>query len=797
MAGKSGRASKKESTRKEPSGRAPSRSRASRSDRAGRVPQIVLASILAVAGLLFVPLLAENAIPWLRSTRSGIQNLLGLGSYLAPVLLLALAALLALSLRKRGFRLHWTRGVGWLAFFIGILGLLHRFSSPTSGNSLLESAGGSLGSLVFAAAERLVGPWLAVVLLAGLVLAGAAAGFGVPLQRFRVLWRAVREFVLVARRLGRALPPVLRRVGRFVGAAASAAAVYGTRLAAAVNAGARRATATVFSGLVTVREQLSPSTRQAPNDATAREGELALATLAPAASPPKAGVAGSGARAKPTVAAEPPRPANGGNGWQLPPLTLLEEGPAPEASPLDDEERLKSLERTIEKTLAEFGVPVKVVERRPGPAVTQFGVEPQFHEKRARDGTVLRRERVKVREITARANDLALALAARSIRIEAPVPGKPMVGIEVPNTSTSVVSLRSELESRAFQRALSKSALPIVLGRDVSGEVITADLARMPHLLIAGATGSGKSVCINSIIATLLMNHTPDELRFLMIDPKRVELTLFDAIPHLLRPVVVDVEKAVPALFQCVAEMDRRYKEFAATGVRNIEGYNRLVERDPERKPLPYLVLVIDELADLMMLAADEVERTLCRLAQLARATGIHLVVATQRPSVDVVTGLIKANFPTRISFMVTSQVDSRTILDTVGAEKLLGRGDMLYLPSDAPKPLRLQGTFLTDQETEALTAYWRAQRPAQYAPEFVDLPSWTPGSDEGDELYDKAVELAREHDSISISFLQRRLRIGWNRAARLMDMLEENGELGGRGDDVDDSLGGRGEDEN
>ncbi|MHB1131129.1 MAG: DNA translocase FtsK [Chloroflexota bacterium] len=476
-----------------------------------------------------------------------------------------------------------------------------------------------------------------------------------------------------------------------------------------------------------------------------------------------------------------PRPDPNCTDWQLPPLTLLEAAIEGDGKPADEEERLRSLERTIEKTLAEFGVPVKVVERRPGPTVTQFGVEPQFHEKRARDGTLLRRERVKVREITARTNDLSLALAARSIRVEAPVPGRPVVGIEVPNLLSATVALRGELEHRTFQRLLVKAALPIVLGRDVAGDVVAADLAKMPHLLIAGATGSGKSVCINSIIATLLMNHSPDHLRFLMIDPKRVELALFDAIPHLLRPVVVDVDKAVPTLYQAVAEMDKRYRDFQALGVRNIDGYNRLSGREQGRPRLPYIVLVIDELADLMMLASDEVERNICRLAQLARATGIHLVVATQRPSVDIVTGLIKANFPTRISFMVMSQVDSRTILDQGGAERLLGRGDMLFLPSDVPKPLRLQGTYVSDKEIEDLTGFWRAQRATQYAPEFVDLPTWTPGGgDEQDELYDRAVALAQEHGSISVSFLQRRLRIGWNRAARLMDQLEENGELPG-----------------
>jgi len=748
-----------------------------------RLGQFTLAAALAIVGLLFSSVFVETTVPFLASLRESLQQQLGLGSYVAPTLLLALAALLALSLRQRGYRLHWARVVGWLAFFVGLLGVMQAWETLTTPGSA-PATGGAVGRLVFDVFAVLFGHILAIVPLLVMTLAGVAVGFGVPLREFRGAVRACRRLGALVYRAGRrALPPAKRALRR----AARAALVGALALRRAVLAAGRRLVRATTRVGVAIRARMSRP--QAPTPAPP-EPALAVAASAaePAAVPRSKPSAAAGAPA--TTGGEPARgpaaPQPGVDGWQLPSLTILEAGAEPAVSPVADEERLKAIERTIEKTLADFGVPIKVVDRRPGPTVTQFGVEPQFHEKRARDGTVLRREKVKVREITARANDLALALAARSIRIEAPVPGRPMVGIEVPNQATTVVTLRAELENRAFQRALAKQALPIVLGRDVSGEVVTADLAKMPHLLIAGATGSGKSVCINSIIATLLMNFSPEQLRFLMIDPKRVELTAFDAIPHLLRPVVVDVEKAVPTLFQAVAEMDRRYREFAALGVRNIEGYNRLAIKDGQRRPLPYIVLVIDELADMMMLAADEVERSLCRLAQLARAIGIHLVVATQRPSVDVVTGLIKANFPTRISFMVTSQVDSRTILDSSGAEKLLGRGDMLYMPSDAPKPLRLQGTFLSDKEIDDLTGFWRAQRPAQYAPEFLDLPSWAPGGeDESDELYDRAVELAHEHSSVSASFLQRRLRIGWNRAARLMEMLEENGELqGGRGDD-------------
>jgi S-DNA-T family DNA segregation ATPase FtsK/SpoIIIE len=338
-----------------------------------------------------------------------------------------------------------------------------------------------------------------------------------------------------------------------------------------------------------------------------------------------------------------------------------------------------------------------------------------------------------------------------------------------------LVNLRSVIESTAFQKSYAKSKLAIALGKGAGGETVAADLARMPHLLIAGATGSGKTACLNSTICCLLIHNTPDDIQFIMIDPKRVELVNFNTLPHLTAPVVVDTDKAILALRWLNQEMDNRYHKFAQVGARNIEGYNK--NRHPG-ETMHYMVLVIDELADLMMAAFDEVEHTLCRLAQLARATGIHLIVATQRPSVDVVTGLIKANFPTRISFALTSQVDSRTILDSAGAEKLLGRGDMLYMPTDASKPKRLQGTFVSDAETERVVYFWGNQRRPEAEPikfeEMSRLASAEKGAD--DSLLDAARQLAQEHKYISTSFLQRRLRIGYPRAARLMEKLEEEG---------------------
>ena len=470
------------------------------------------------------------------------------------------------------------------------------------------------------------------------------------------------------------------------------------------------------------------------------------------------------------------------SGWQLPPIDILDK---PAEVKLDKED-IDQRARLIEEALGSYGVEAKVVQINMGPTVTQFGVEPgwdrkykEVREKGQSRVEEVSKTRIRVDRITSLANDLALALAAPSIRIEAPVPGKSLVGIEVPNTVFGSVSLRSAIETAAFQKARARSKLAIALGKGAGGEAVAADLTRMPHLLIAGATGSGKTVCLDSVICCLLVHNSPDDVRFIMVDPKRVELVTFNGMPHLLAPVVVDTEKAIKALRWLNQEMDNRYREFAQAGVRNIEGYNK--DRSPGDE-LPYLVLVIDELADLMMAACDEVEHTLCRLAQLARATGIHLVVATQRPSVDVVTGLIKANFPTRISFAVTSQVDSRTILDAVGAEKLLGRGDMLYMPTEASKPKRLQGSFVSDTEIERLVYFWGNQRQMTGSinfDELAELASLSQRMALPDSLLEEARRLAQEHKHISTSFLQRRLRIGYPRAARLMETLKQEGLAG------------------
>lgn len=482
------------------------------------------------------------------------------------------------------------------------------------------------------------------------------------------------------------------------------------------------------------------------------------------------------ARVTSAMRSQPPRPADEPTGldvrpvaptprpdgsWKTPPLSLFQSRKA--AEPVAAE--LREQARIIEETLASFNIEVRVLEANQGPAVTQFGLEPAVG--------------VPVSRVQARLNDLALRLGASPIRIEAPVPGRRMVGIEVPNSSISVVNLRDVLESTTFERT--KLRIPLPLGKDIAGKPRVTDLARMPHLLIAGATGSGKSVCINSIVASLLSQFTPDDLQLMMIDPKMVELIAYNGVPHLRMPVVTDMDRVVGTLKWAIQEMDRRYKLFAGHSARNIDGYNRAVRDQPDQRALPYLVIIIDELADLMMLAPDEVERTITRLAQLARATGIHLVLATQRPSVDVITGIIKANFPTRIAFAVTSQVDSRVILDTVGAERLLGRGDMLFLPPDASQPIRLQGTYVSDQEIEALVSYWKGLGSPQYdEAELADIDALGHADEpDGGDLFDRAVEVAERTGRISVSLLQRRLGIGYPRAARLMDLLEERGVVG------------------
>ena len=465
--------------------------------------------------------------------------------------------------------------------------------------------------------------------------------------------------------------------------------------------------------------------------------------------------------------------------FRLPSIELLDMG---EDTQLSDEE-VREKSRIITETLSQFGLPVQVVEVRSGPTVTQFGIAPGFTERVGREGR-RRSQKVRVSQITALSNDLALSLAAPSLRVEAPVPGRPIVGIEVPNEEISPVTLRSVMESEQFQSM--NTPLAIALGLNVAGEPVVADLGLMPHLLIAGTTGSGKSVCIKSLATCLAMNNRPDDLRVIMVDPKMVELVRFNGLPHLLGHTEYELDRVSRVLRWVAHEMDQRFKDFAALGARQLDDYNALVsQRNPEKRR-PRIVVIIDELADLMMLAPEQTERTICRIAQMARATGIHLVVATQRPSVDVVTGLIKANFPARVSFATASQVDSRVILDMPGAETLLGRGDMLYLASDAGHPVRVQGCLVSEPEINLIVESWKSQasgwptdapwEPMMQGPvEGAAESEW----EEQDSLIQDAVELVRKRKTVSASFLQRQLRIGYPRAARLMEHLEEMGLVG------------------
>lgn len=422
--------------------------------------------------------------------------------------------------------------------------------------------------------------------------------------------------------------------------------------------------------------------------------------------------------------------------------------------------RLLDQSRQLEETLANFGVQAKVIDIHYGPVITRYDLQPA--------------PGVKVSKIVNLADDLALALAAKGLRLEAPIPGKAAIGIEVPNHERQIVTFRDLLDSSIFWNS---GKLTIALGVDIAGEVVVADLKKMPHLLVAGATGSGKSVCINTIIMSILYKAFPSEVRLIMIDPKMVELSMYNGIPHLMAPVVTEAKKAAGALKLVVDEMERRYRLFAEARVRDLEKYNALVT---EEQVLPVIVVIIDELADLMMIAPVEVEDSICRLAQMARATGIHLVVATQRPSVDVITGLIKANIPSRIAFAVSSQIDSRTILDSQGAERLLGQGDMLFSPVGAMKPRRVQGAFVTEKEIEAVIKHWKAQGEPKYQEQFINIPEKkdivTPDEDD---LFWDAVRIIVENGQASASVLQRRLRIGYTRAARLVDMMEAKGMVG------------------
>ena len=777
-------------------GAAPRRSYGPARARGPRLGEAIVAMLRPEYVGLALVLVAVAVVPWLIPVTDVVAAVVGffmrwLGLGALPAVLLAAAIGMGVSHHMLPRSLvFWRRLMGVLVLGVVLLGLLSFYRPDwTAGDARLDevSAGGELGKSLFSSPLALL-TWLALM-LAGTTLVAPRAVAALT-RRSPVLWDAL---------LALRLPERAWSMG--------AMTIRGLRWL--FHRGDDEDMVPLDGGRSLALHGNDDGDNY-PADGPGSPGFQRIATLsrggdapalfggAPPLSPLTLPDRPSLTRMADTPAAD--TPTHSATDWELPAIDLLKPAGTHEAAAMDNARRAE----LIVQTLASFGVDARVVEISEGPTVTQFGVEPGWEVKtrtvqeRDRDGRPIldrdgrprtrtdevSRTRVRVNQITSLANDLALALAAPSLRIEAPVPGKPIVGIEVPNHDASVVTLRSVLESPQFARLSARSRLGIALGQGVSGEPLVADLAKMPHLLIAGATGSGKSVCLNAIIASLLMRCSPEDIRFIMVDPKRVELTPYAMTPHLaFSRIIVDVDEVPGALAAVISEMEARYRKFAQLAVRNIEGYNRhskVVEK------LPYWVLVIDELADLMMAAPYEVEKQICRLAQLARATGIHLIVATQRPSVDVVTGLIKANFPSRIAFAVSSQVDSRTILDTAGAEKLLGRGDMLYMSTDSAQPRRIQGVYVSDLEIEALVHFW-AKAGVKHKPVIYDhlLEEARQAHDieeadsRKDALFERAKDLALEHTRISTSMLQRRLRIGYPRAARLMDELEEEGIVG------------------
>jgi S-DNA-T family DNA segregation ATPase FtsK/SpoIIIE len=670
--------------------------------------------------------------------------------------------LLPLFLLAAGWWLEWgpgrTPGSGW---GITVLGLAITYAGVVGVAQVVGVSGGRVGRALATTLTDLVSAPGALILLVALSALGLVIGFGMPLRQL------LHPAVGTARWVGTTAAEALRRApGNSTGAAEPPDG--STELP---SNGRGRA------GVKSVPIGPSPGQTGVWGDDEASTIPSAIPSPRPISSTfaPARAVASSATLVAPRVLRDPDDVTDAGDSpptkerieYVLPPLNTLDDIALP-ISAGGDRAAHERNEEIIVKKLAGFGIPAKIVGRNAGPVVTQYEVQP------APD--------VKVSRIEALSDDLAMALAARSLRIEAPIPGKSAVGIEVPNKDFNVVALRRILEEVDFKA--SGSTLTFALGRDVAGKAQAVDLAKMPHLLIAGATGSGKSVMVNALITSLLCEATPDDVRMILMDLKRVELAAYNGLPHLLVPVITEPERAKAALKWAVNEMEARYRRLAGASARNIRGFNE-TRIDPEDR-MPYIVIIVDELADLMMREGKNVEDPIVRLAQKARATGIHMVLATQRPSVNVVTGLIKANFPSRIAFAMASQIDSRTILDTPGAEDLIGRGDMLYQPSDLPRPMRLQGVFVSDVEIGRVVDHWKAQiEDAHYDMAIIDTGDEATASvddlegDDADRLLHEAVDVIREYDRASASLLQRRLKVGYARAARMIDQLEARGYIG------------------
>jgi S-DNA-T family DNA segregation ATPase FtsK/SpoIIIE len=747
--------------------------------------------LIGIGGLTILSMISSQQGEVPRQWIGFLQDTFGLGFFVVPIVLLLLGLWLVLRKFEKTPRLTREQIAGLIVLFVIALismGFINRSAAGSIGTGLLgvlTGALGQIGSVVLLA----VGWLIAIVLLFDVTPSEIVTRIARGLRRIKPTTSQPGSNATNA-------PPTIQP---------------GQPVDMVINAG--RSNGNGGKVKPARSDGASPVVVAPPPEQSAPQTSRYAVTprVRPDAPPP--GMLGdqtmvkpmANAPAAPATATAAPEPSPTGplfphiiglqQPWECPPIADIFESGEDGALSEDD---LRENARVIEDTLQAFGVEGKVIEVNRGPAITQFGVEPGFVQ---RGGKITK---VKVSKITALADDLALALAAKTIRIEAPVPGKNIVGIEVPNNEIATVALRDVIESESFQKVKHKGALPIALGQDVSGQAIATDLSTMPHLLIAGTTGSGKSVCVNAIISCLMSHFTPNELRLLMVDPKRVELTNYNGVPHLLAPVVVDLEKVTGVLNWVTREMDERYRKFAKSGARNIDDYNTRVEENNAKEGaaqepiLPYIIVVIDELADLMMLAPDETEKTICRLAQMARATGIHLIIATQRPSVDVVTGLIKANFPARIAFSVASSIDSRVILDTTGAERLLGRGDMLYVAPEVGSPQRLQGCFVSDKEIHKLVRYWKSQHNAEAASGlsltsetaakpptqtsfFPDIQSEIEQANAAgeDDLLQRAIDVVKLQKKASISLLQRQLRIGYTRAARLIDQMEEKGIVG------------------
>ena len=728
---------------------------------------------------------------------NGLERAFGIGVWGFPLIAAALGLWLVVRVIERMPNLPWQRPIGFLLLFIAFItgaNLAMAPAVPNGGGWVgqqlaqgLSQAAGAIGAWAFVTFTTIAG----ILLLTDRVLVEGAL----------FLWERMSEWRY--QRSAGNMPPIQ-----------PSAPLPSGELPAWKRW--REQLADLFSQDPAQTEQppvIPPNNKSRMIGPTPQEPSRPAATSAPVEEVP---------RQRATAPREDnelltPRIVGGAQEWQVP---RLDDMLADWERSADNDDVIRDQGRLIQETLALFGVPADFEGAYKGPAVTQYLVKPGYIERTI--GGERKRQKVKVSKIAALANDLALALAAPTVRIEAPIPGTSYVGVEVPNRESNIVGLKELMQSEEFTER--KGKLIIALGEDVKGQPIVSDLARMPHLLIAGATGAGKSVCINSIITGLLLTHTPDTLRLLMVDPKMVELSVYNGVPHLLSPVVTEVDKAAAVLYWAVKEMERRYTLFSKASARDLERYNAYLMKRGEQ-PMPFIVIIVDEMADLMMAAPEEVEKHICRLAQMARAVGIHLIIATQRPSVDVITGLIKANFPARIAFAVTSQTDSRVILDVPGAERLLGRGDMLLMSPDAGKLERLQGTFLSDDEINRVVRYWKGVRsyndPRPQSNEQVtggvnapptDGPSETsagplsgsvawpaPSSlplnltqselfdqvdamksiDARDDLFDEAMRVVAEAQRGSVSLLQRKLRIGYNRASRLVDQLEEAGILG------------------